>query len=261
MTPPSLRIDWQARTDRGSVREKNEDGFVANPDSGIWAVADGMGGHERGEWASACLVQALSSVSPAEGFDHLLRASSDAVHAANASIFQESEALGARMGSTVVSLVIGDRQFGILWVGDSRAYLLRGNVLHRLTRDHTQVQALVDLGIIEPSEAQQHPMGHVLAKAIGVEASLELDAINDALMAEDVFLLCSDGLYGVLDEDELKTQLTASPLAECADRLVARCLEVGANDNVTVVVVRVREPTNLIFSSFTASTSGDVIDE
>jgi serine/threonine protein phosphatase PrpC len=243
------RLEWQAQTDRGSVRENNEDSFAACPDIGIWAVADGMGGHERGEWASARLVEALQAVAPDEGFDGLLRACSDAVHAANAAIFAEGSALGVRMGSTIVSLVIAGNQFGIIWAGDSRAYVLRDQTLHQLTRDHTQVQALLDRGMITPGDAQAHPMAHVLAKAIGVEPVVELEAIADTVAVDDVFLLCSDGLHGVLPHDELRELLGSGAPSECVGRLVARCLEIGASDNVTVVVIRVREPTNLVFAS------------
>lgn len=251
MTSNSLRIEWRACTDRGSVREVNEDSFAAMPESGIWVVADGMGGHERGDWASACVVEEIEAVAPDDQFNILLQNTSDAVHRANAAIYAESQTQGAHIGSTVVSLVISRRRFGIIWAGDSRAYLLRDHVLHQLTRDHTQVQALVDRGILAPEDASTHPMSHVLSKAVGVEEALELEGFADDMRSGDVFLLCSDGLYGTLAHAELQSIIEHYPPDECSQRLISRCLEIGAKDNVTAIVIHAQEPTQLVFASAT----------
>ena len=248
MTGPSLRIDWRARTDRGSVRALNEDRYIGITEANVWAVADGMGGHDHGDWASERIVAAIEAITPEDDFDAMFQACADAVHAANAEIFDTSQANGARMGSTVVGLVIAERRFAVLWAGDSRAYLLRDQMLVQLTRDHTQVQALIDRGLLSPEEAKTHPMSHVLAKAVGVEPTLEIDAIADTVAPGDIFLLCSDGLYGTLSEDEIKAILGTGTPADAAEQLVARCLEIGARDNVTVVVVHAREPTRLVFA-------------
>lgn len=258
MSEMPLRIDWRGCTDRGSVREVNEDNFAALPEFGLWAVADGMGGHARGDWASARIVESLKHVPNSGAFEPLMRSCSDAIHAANAQIFQEAEAQSSRMGSTVVGLVIAQRRFGIVWAGDSRAYLLRNHHLYQLTRDHTQVQALVDAGNLTPEEARHHPFAHVLAKAVGVEEVLELEAVADDVLADDVFLLCSDGLYGTLSDAEITDVLVQAHPLHSAQQLIDRCLEVGAKDNVTVVVVQVQEPTQIVFASGTAETqSGD----
>ncbi len=248
MSEQSFRIDWRARTDRGSVRELNEDRYIAVPEACVWAVADGMGGHDHGDWASEAIITAIEGIARENDFDAMLKATADAVHSANAEIFSAAQANGGRMGSTVVGLVIADRRFAVLWAGDSRAYLLRDQMLIQLTRDHTQVQALIDRGLLSPEEAQSHPMSHVLAKAVGVEPSLEIDAIADTVESGDVFLLCSDGLYGTLGEVEIRDILRSGTPAETAERLVSRCLEVGARDNVTAVVVHAREPTRLVFA-------------
>ncbi len=181
MTDQAFRIDWRARTDRGSVREHNEDRYIAVPEARVWVVADGMGGHDHGDWASERIVAAVEGIAPEHDFDGMLKATADAVHSANAEIFSAAQANGGRMGSTVVGLVISDRRFAVLWAGDSRAYLLRDQMLIQLTRDHTQVQALIDRGLLSPEEAQSHPMSHVLAKAVGVEPALEIDAIADTV--------------------------------------------------------------------------------
>ncbi|SFS03852.1 PP2C family protein-serine/threonine phosphatase [Sphingomonas jatrophae] len=249
MTVAGLRLDALVRTDVGRVRDHNEDAYCERPQSGVWAVADGMGGHERGEWASATIAEALGQVPPQPDFDTLLQRAADAIHAANGRIFAEAEAKGAQMGSTVVALVVKDRRFGVLWAGDSRGYLLRGGFLHRLTRDHTQVQEMVDRGLLTPEAAEGHPMGHVLARAVGVRGTLELDAIADGVEPGDVFLLCSDGLTGVVEEPEIARMLDPSTARTAPDALVELVLERGAPDNVTVVMVSASEPTLLSFAA------------
>lgn len=257
MNAKPLRIDWRGRTDRGSVRENNEDCYAAVPEAGIWLVADGMGGHERGDWASERLADAVGKVAPTVAFDDLVLACSAAIHEANRAIFAAATADGITMGSTVVCLMVSDRRFCILWAGDSRAYLLRDDRLIPLTRDHTQVQVLVERGILSPEEAETHPMSHVLAKAVGAEAELELDAIVDAISPGDMFLLCSDGLHGTIDSEEIRAIMAGGTAHDAAERLIDRCLEVGAGDNVTAVVAQALEPTILMFAATSSGQDGD----
>ena len=136
----ALRLEGMAQTDVGRVRDANEDCYCAMPHAGLWAVADGMGGHERGEWASAAIVEALTAVAAEGTLDEGMKAAAEAVQAANARTCAEATATGQQMGSTVVVTVMRERRFGVLWAGDSRVYLLRDGILHQLTRDHTQVQ-------------------------------------------------------------------------------------------------------------------------
>lgn len=249
----ALRIDWRAGTDVGAVRQVNEDSYSALPDRGIWAVADGMGGHSHGDWASSQIARALDAVAAHETFDALIDAAARAIHDANAIICAEAAAKEQRMGSTVAALVIQDRRFGVLWAGDSRVYLVRSGQLLQMSRDHTMVQDMVDRGLISESEAQGHPMGHVLARAVGVEATLQLDAVVDDIVAGDTFLLCSDGVYGMIPDSELLELLTRTEVDRLPEVLVARCLERDAPDNVTAIVVRAHEPTMLVFAPQTAA--------
>ena len=248
MNEQRLNVEWQAVSDPGSVREVNEDSFIAKPDFGVWAVADGMGGHESGDWASAQVVAAIEATTVEADFGGLVENCANGIHRANATVFDAAEAKGIRMGSTVAALVIQDRQFGAVWAGDSRVYLLRNRILHQLTRDHTQVQDMVDRGLISAESARDHPMAHILARAVGVQPELEVDAIADAVIPGDIFLLCTDGLYGTLSDDEVSYALAHEPLESVTQHLIDRCLERGANDNVTVIVVRAQEPTMLVFS-------------
>ena len=244
-----LRTEWQAVTDTGLVREHNEDRYCAAAGLGLWAVADGMGGLARGDWAATMVVEAIDGLQRVDDFEAMLSATAAAIRAANTKIYAESQARGTQMGSTVVVLMVRDRRFALLWAGDSRAYLLRDRHLHQLSRDHSQVQELIDRGLLTPAAAATHPLRHVLTRAVGVAEPLELDTISDAIAPGDVFLLCSDGLHGVIDEAEIVAQLETIDSTEVAGAMVARCLERGAPDNVTVVTIVASEPTLLHFGS------------
>jgi serine/threonine protein phosphatase PrpC len=241
----AFRIQSMARTDTGKVRRNNEDSFCDRHEDGLWAVADGMGGHEHGEWASAEVAQAMASVYLPANFDDACLIIAGALHGANARIFETGSDRGIQMGSTAVVLFVRDGRFAVFWVGDSRAYLLRGGTLHRLTRDHTQVQEMIERGLLGEAEAEGHPMAHVLSRAMGVEQSVEVDVITDEAWDKDVFLLCSDGLTGPLSEAMIGEALALPDHHAAADRLVADTLDRGAPDNVTLVMVALDETTLL----------------
>jgi serine/threonine protein phosphatase PrpC len=243
-----LRLEDDMRTHTGCVRSANEDSAVSLPRDGIWAVADGMGGHTNGQLASQTLARLVSETTAPDDLESACSAVADAIHAANAEIYAEAQSRGEQMGSTIVALVMRERVFAVLWAGDSRAYLYREAKLHRLTHDHTQVQEMVDRGLLAPDEAADHPMSHVLARAVGVRPTLELDAISDAAQSGDIFLLCSDGVYNMVSDDELAAVLAASG-RRSTETLVNLCLERGAPDNVTLILVSAQEPTALVFAT------------
>lgn len=248
MNASPLRIEAVAQTHVGLVRSANEDSFCARPQDGLWAVADGMGGHAHGDWASRTLADALERADLAGDFETACASIGGAIHAANAAIWHEAEERGQQMGSTVAVLFVRERRFAVLWVGDSRVYLARGDALYRLTRDHTQVQEMIDRGLLRPEDAASHPRGHVLARAVGVGEVLDVDAIADAIEPGDRFLLCSDGLTGPVDDGELARLLTAGEAQPTLDRLIALTLERGAPDNVTAILISARETTLLSLS-------------
>lgn len=244
-----LRTDSQALTDTGVVRELNEDRFHAAEADGLWAVADGMGGMARGDWAATAIIDAIAAAPVTGDFDTLLLAVAEAIRAANVRIVNESAERGAQMGSTIVALAIRDRKFGVLWTGDSRAYLLRDNELHQITRDHSQVQELIDGGIISAEEATRHPLRHVLTRAVGISEPVEIDLVSDQVLPGDVFLLCSDGLHGVVSDAEIAAYLRTIEKTDVAGAMVARCIERGAPDNVTLIAIVASEPTLLRFGA------------
>ncbi len=241
----TFRIEDSAVTHVGMVRSKNEDSHFTNLAAGVWVVADGMGGHTNGKLASEALIAAVEAVRMPDTLDRACEVASQAIHSANAAIFGHAQEAGVQMGTTVVAMVVREDEFAVLWAGDSRAYLYRAGQLIQLTRDHTQVQEMVDRGLLEATQAEDHPMKHVLSRAVGVQEELEIDAIRDRLEARDLFLLCSDGLYGVVGEAQI-AQILAERGIAAGEALIEASLALGAPDNVTVALVGVNEPTLLV---------------
>jgi serine/threonine-protein phosphatase Stp1 len=241
----ALRIRDASRSHEGKVREVNEDSILARSRDGLWAVADGMGGHANGQWASQTVVAALERTSDGGDYEARAHAAADALQAANTRIWEQAQVLGRPMGSTVAALLLHGSRFSVFWAGDSRCYLLRDGVIRRLTTDHSQVQHLVNTGRLKPEDAESHPMAHVLSRAVGAQSRLEVEAVADEARAGDVFLLCSDGLTRMVPDTEIAALLSGQPPLAAAERMVALCLERGAPDNVSVVVVCCDETTQL----------------
>ena len=232
------RLTAAMRTHVGLVRKENEDSIVASPDGRLWAVADGMGGHARGAWASQTVCAALAATALGPTLNGDCERVADALEHANDLIVAEGEKSGHTVGTTVVALlVVGDR-LACLWSGDSRAYRLRGGALRQLTRDHSQVAELVDAGLITEAEARTHPLGNVVTRAIGVARGLALDVVEDGLAPGDTVLLCSDGLNKCLEDVEIAQLLGDNDPATGCETLVAAVLDRGAPDNVSVILVR-----------------------
>jgi len=242
---PQFRFKTVGLTHEGLVRSANEDAMLDRGDIGVWAVADGMGGHENGRWASSAVVASLAGVSLQGELVGDTDRIADAIHSANATIHATAEAAGKRMGSTVVVLHICGERFQCYWAGDSRIYLLRAGQLVQLTRDHTQVEDMVERGLLTRTEAWRHPMAHVLSRAIGVEPELRLDALADTVEPRDVFLLCSDGLTGLVSEAEIAERLSSFNPQTACNRLLDLVLSRGGSDNVTMVAVLCEEATTL----------------
>jgi serine/threonine protein phosphatase PrpC len=243
MSAVLLRFEDAGLTHPGRVRSNNEDAFLARPAARLWTVADGMGGHDDGERASQHVVERLAAAELGSDFDEDLARVSEAIHAANAAIRAESEAEDKQMGSTVVALLIEGPRFAVFWVGDSRVYLMRDSQIVRLTRDHSQVQAMVDAGQLTPEEAATHPMSNVVTRAVGVSDDLEVDAILDEAEPGDVFILCSDGLTDVAADADIAEVAAGKTPSAAAQALLDLTLERGAPDNVSVVVVTCAEAT------------------
>jgi serine/threonine protein phosphatase Stp1 len=231
-----------AVTHPGTKRDHNEDMFVDRSDLGLWAVADGAGGHDAGEVASEMIATTLETIPlelTAEEMLAQVRLRISATHTA----LRECAARkgeGSLVASTVVVLIVRHGHFACLWAGDSRAYLLRDGILQQITRDHSLVQELVDAGEIDEAEAEGHPRANIITRAVGDQAeSVELDKVIGSVADGDRFLLCSDGLSKVLDDNTILGLLAASPVEETAEKLVDATLDRNATDNVTAVVMQV----------------------
>jgi len=237
-----LHLDAAGVTDVGRRRRENQDSMVIRNDVCLWAVADGMGGHQGGRWASEQIKNALDTLPLSGDFDGDFRQISGAVHSANTTIAAESERVGATIGSTVAVLYGSESRFAIFWAGDSRVYLLRHGELVRMTTDHTQVQEMVDEGLLTLEEAETHPDRHILSRAVGVGRKLTLDAMMGNIESGDCFLLCSDGLTGVVSEAEIGEQLGATAPDNATRQLLDLVLSRNAPDNVTIIAVLYRQP-------------------
>lgn len=245
MSPP-LRYRSSSASHPGAVRPHNEDALHEDAQSGVWAVADGMGGHENGRWAADTVVSALAHA-PLNGSPEAdVQALADAAGQANAAIHAHAQARGATMGTTLAGLVCREGRAFAFWAGDSRVYRVRAGSIARLTRDHTAVQDLVDQGALRPEDAETHPMGHVLARAIGPEAQVAVDVVEEAVLPDDAFVLCSDGLIRVVEEREIAAAVASGDPAHAADGLVQAAVSRGAPDNVTVITVACEEATQLL---------------
>jgi serine/threonine protein phosphatase PrpC len=243
-----FRIESAALTHQGRVRDKNQDSFCIREGDGLWAVADGMGGHEGGEWASARLVRELERVEVPADLEEAGARVAEAMRAANAAIVAEADERGRQMGTTVVALLVRDQDYLVQWIGDSRAYLLRDGAFTQLSRDHTQVQEMVDRGLMEASQVAGHPMGHILSRAVGVRGEIEVDQAAGEVRPGDVFLLCSDGLHSYVAKDEIRHMLGRGSPERALEALIEATLAAGAPDNVTAIAIWASDPTLLSFS-------------
>ncbi len=254
-----MRLEAYARTDIGPVRERNEDSLLIDLDHGVFVVADGMGGHAGGDVASAMatetihetlvgspdpdetrLVRDLDLEDPADVLRERLRY---AMNQASILIRREADARPEvrGMGTTLVVLVVDGDQAHLAHVGDSRAYLYRSGRLTRLTRDHTVVQQEIDAGRLTPELARLLPHKHILTQSVGFHGPVEPDTTTRMVESGDIFILCSDGVTDALDDNELARIIEATPADMLSHVLVEEALKAGGEDNITALVVGVRQ--------------------
>lgn len=231
-----------ASTHVGTVRNHNEDQFVERPDLGLWAVADGAGGHAAGDVASAKIAELLGEIPANLSASQILAEVRNRLAQAHSDLRAEAARRGPRamVASTVVVLLVRDSHFACLWAGDSRAYLMRNGKLTQVTRDHSLLQELLDSGTISEEQAIGHPQANVITRAVGADAeTLDLDKVTGALRPGDRFLLCSDGLCKTLPDAELSAIMREDGGTPPPERLVQAALDHQVNDNVTAVAVDV----------------------
>ena len=229
---------------KGCVRDHNEDSYLVEPQIGLWVVADGMGGHEAGEVASASIVEHLATIGIASSAPDLRARFEDRLNRAHADIRRIARSRGVTIGSTVAALLAMDGRFACLWSGDSRVYLVRNAAISQISRDHTEVQELLDSGVISAAEAQNWPRRNVITRAIGVNDDIDIAFQQGETLAGDVFILSTDGLTAHVSDAEIAAAvLSAAPQAAC-EKLLSMVLERGGTDNVTIVLVKIRDKGN-----------------
>jgi protein phosphatase len=229
---------------KGCVRDHNEDSYLVEPQIGLWVVADGMGGHEAGEVASASIVEHLATIGIASSAPDLRARFEDRLSRAHAEIRRISRSRGVTIGSTVAALLAMDGRFACLWSGDSRVYLVRDAAISQISRDHTEVQELLDSGAISAAEAENWPRRNVITRAIGVNDEIAIDFQQGETLAGDIFILSTDGLTAHVSDAEIAAAaLSAAPQAAC-EKLLSMVLERGGTDNVTIVLVKIRDKGN-----------------
>ena len=230
-------VEHAALSDLGREREGNEDSFLEHEP--LFVVADGMGGAEAGEVASQCVVDVFEAAAEAGDLPDALE---DTVQTANARIYQmaQDDPSRAGMGCTTTASWAADGHLTTAHVGDSRLYRLRGGEFEQLTDDHSLVGGLVRLGQLTPEEAEHHPQRSVILRAVGVEATVEVDILHHDLEPDDIYLACSDGLSGMVRDQVIAETLGMFPaLAESAEMLIELANAAGGRDNITVVLFRI----------------------
>ena len=228
---------YGSRTEIGNVREHNEDSLTVLPP--LFAVADGMGGHEAGEVASEITINTLNDLAPQSADAEAL---ARAVVAANLNVIKApSQGVGREgMGTTLTAAILEKERLVIAQVGDSRAYLLHNGSLQQLTRDHSLMADMIEAGQLTEAEARVHPNRSVITRAIGSDPHMQPDLYELNVETGDRLLLCSDGICGMIEDHEIASIMRQAPSAQsCADQLVEAALAAGGFDNATAVVVDV----------------------
>jgi protein phosphatase len=227
-------------SDVGRVRTVNEDACLARPELGLWAVADGMGGHSAGDLASRMVIEGLQKTGASRGLSDFIDDVSQRLQTVNSHLIDEAMRRGQQViGSTVIVFLAMNDQGACLWAGDSRAYRFRGGEFDRLTRDHTLKEDLIAQGKYPNIKADDFSAYNMLSRAVGAESDLALDTNTCELAAGDIYLLCSDGLYREVSEGEMRDILSSTDIPQACDMLVQRALHNGGHDNITVVLIEI----------------------
>ena len=250
----ATRLDFAVRTDTGRVRSSNEDSLEFDPETGLLVLADGMGGCNGGEIASSMALNIVLNEfrqfpltwpmddSAASGLSHVSMRLCTAIAKANREIFQQSlmrEEL-AGMGTTLVAALFSGSRVTIVSIGDSRVYRLRHGHFEQLTVDHTVLQEQLECGLITPEQARLAGSRGLITRALGVQAGVEVDVQEQPVLLDDVFLLCSDGLFDMLDDTEIQFEIEHADgdLDSAAQHLINIANDKGGYDNISLILAR-----------------------
>jgi PPM family protein phosphatase len=250
-------FEMASQTHPGMVRSHNEDSLFCDPELGLAILADGMGGYNAGEVASGITVsllnaelrQALARTDPSARDPQTHEPAAEAlmreyILRANTSVYQaaQSQPQYAGMGTTLVMALFHDNRVTVGHIGDSRMYRLRGEILQQLTRDHSLLQEQIDSGVITPAEARQSQNKNLVTRALGIDSKVEPEIHSYEVRPDDVYLLCSDGLNDMVEDELIRSTLTTmrSSFALAANQLVQMANDNGGRDNVSVILVKIK---------------------
>jgi protein phosphatase len=236
-------FDVGSVTHAGRVRGRNEDSCLVRTDVGLWAVADGMGGHEAGDLASQILVQSLDAIGAPTSAAELLAQCEERLFNANRQILALSRERrgGAIVGTTAMVLLVRDGHYACVWAGDSRAYLIHSGCIVQVSRDHSVLEELIAGGALSREDVKGWP-SNTITRAVGVANDPELEVVTGEAQPGDIFVVCSDGLTRHLQDDEILHHATARRAQAACDEMLALTLARGGLDNVTIVIVRLLPP-------------------
>lgn len=234
-------MSWTSHgiSDTGKVRRHNEDSMLVRPEIGLWAVADGMGGHAKGDMASQMVVESLRKIHEGTSLPKYLDEIEDSIQAVNRKLIETAKESKKKttIGSTLVMLLAYDKYCVYMWAGDSRLYRLRDGEIRQITTDHSQVELYIEQGLISREEALAHPHGNMITRAVGAVDELHLDMDIQEMEEGDRYMLCSDGLTKHIADLEMQSLLADGACEEACRRMIDLTLSRGAGDNVTVIIV------------------------
>nr|WP_247388478.1 MULTISPECIES: protein phosphatase 2C domain-containing protein [unclassified Bradyrhizobium] len=235
-------FDVGSVTHAGRVRTRNEDSYLVRTDVGLWAVADGMGGHEAGDLASRIVVQSLDVIGAPESAADLLAQCEERLFSANQQILALSqERQGATVGTTAAVLLVRDGYYACIWAGDSRVYLISRGGITQVSRDHSELENLIAEGALSREDVKDWP-SNAITRAVGVADNPEFEVVTGPAEPEDIFVICSDGLTRHLQDDEILQHAATRRAQAACDDMLALALDRGGLDNVTIVIVRLLMP-------------------
>ena len=238
----SFRWTSASRSHPGRVRQVNEDACLDQSERGVWAVADGMGGHTLGEFASGLAVRGLMNLPAAEDLEQRVDGALDRLQEVNRQLRAEALRRDVPLiGTTIAALLAAGNLCSCLWAGDSRIYLYRAGRLRQLTRDHSHLEAARSRHVSGSDVTVERPRANLITRALGAEHTLEIDRITVELFDGDIFLLCTDGLSNEVSELSIKQALLPGICSLACDALVDMALDREARDNITAVVVRAED--------------------
>ncbi len=236
----SLTFRSASATHVGHVREHNEDAYLDQVDAGLWVVADGMGGHDAGEVASRMIVETLGVIKQVTVDQISIFDVEQALQSVNRQLVELGKVNNRINGSTAVVMLANMNQCDFIWAGDSRLYRLRGTDFQQLTRDHSQAEIYVELGMLTREEANQHASSNLLTRAVGTDSDLKLDKGQCEIKSGDRFLLSSDGLDKHVSFAQIQRLMASEDFDSIVDQLIQHALDNGGSDNITVTVVEMQ---------------------